>query len=300
MGSIIGLNNETFADVFIAFDTSFQRGFTQAQTQYQKVAMEVGSSGRSNTYPFLGTAPKMREWIGDRHIPSMEAYAYNLVNKKFELTQEVSRDDLSDDQYGSLGLQFEMMGQSAARHKDELVFGLLNNARTELCYDGTAFFNATHPSHGGSAQSNIDSGGSGPYWYLMDLSKPVKPLILQNREEDELVSLADPKDENVFRRDAYQFGVRARRNAGFGLWQFAQASNQDLDSSNFETAVEAMMARKDDQDRPMGIRPTHIVVPTNRYGEAKRLFQNQMNASGATNEWYGEVEIIVSEELDLT
>lgn len=59
-------------------------------------------------------------------------------------------------------------------------------------------------------------------WYLFYVGSPVKPLILQMRKRPDFVSLQDPNSsEAVFFRKKYYYGVEARYNAGYGLWQFA-------------------------------------------------------------------------------
>lgn len=61
-------------------------------------------------------------------------------------------------------------------------------------------------------------------WYLLDASKPLKPIILQINRGVEFVSLDSPKDEVVFLKDAFLYGVRAEHNVGYGLWQMAAKS----------------------------------------------------------------------------
>jgi phage major head subunit gpT-like protein len=61
-------------------------------------------------------------------------------------------------------------------------------------------------------------------WYLVDASRAIKPLIFQERKKPEFTSLIDAKDENVFMRGSYLYGVDNRCNAGFGLWQMAYGS----------------------------------------------------------------------------
>jgi phage major head subunit gpT-like protein len=67
-------------------------------------------------------------------------------------------------------------------------------------------------------------GGSATAWYLMDASRAIRPLIFQERKKPEFTSLIDAKDENVFLRGTYLYGVDSRCNVGFGLWQMAYGS----------------------------------------------------------------------------
>ena len=61
-------------------------------------------------------------------------------------------------------------------------------------------------------------------WYLLDVSKTLKPLILQINKKVEFVALDNPTDENVFMKDAFLYGTRSEDNAGYGLWQLAAKS----------------------------------------------------------------------------
>lgn len=53
-------------------------------------------------------------------------------------------------------------------------------------------------------------------WYLACTTRTVKPFVFQNRLPAEFSWLNKPEDENVFMRDEYLYGVRARGAAGYG------------------------------------------------------------------------------------
>ena len=61
-------------------------------------------------------------------------------------------------------------------------------------------------------------------WFLLDLSKPIKPFILQVVKKVEFTALDNPTDENVFKRKKFLYGVDSIDNAGYGLWQLAYGS----------------------------------------------------------------------------
>lgn len=68
------------------------------------------------------------------------------------------------------------------------------------------------------------SGTADDYWFLLDTKRPVKGLILQQRSDVPVeFSALDNSNgaENAFKRDRYYYGVRARYNVGYGLWQAA-------------------------------------------------------------------------------
>lgn len=62
------------------------------------------------------------------------------------------------------------------------------------------------------------------YWFLASTKRAIKPLVFQVRQKPNFVSMTNDTDENVFYRKEYVYGVDARYNAGFGLWQLAYGS----------------------------------------------------------------------------
>jgi phage major head subunit gpT-like protein len=67
--------------------------------------------------------------------------------------------------------------------------------------------------------------GATSVWYLVDLSAPIKPLLLQVRKPVTLVSKANLDDDNVFWQQQYFWGLDARGVAGYGPWWLAMRLN---------------------------------------------------------------------------
>jgi len=61
-------------------------------------------------------------------------------------------------------------------------------------------------------------------WFLLDTSKPVKPLVFQRRKPPTFIAMDRPDDEGVFTKKEFRYGVDCRDNAGYGLWQLAYGS----------------------------------------------------------------------------
>jgi phage major head subunit gpT-like protein len=285
------INQSSLQAIYKGFRTIFNEAFSGVESLYKRVAMVVPSSVREETYAWLGAFPKMREWIGDRHVKSLGLHSYSIKNKDWEATIEVDRNDVEDDSIGAYRPVVAELGRSAAVHPDELVFQLLAAGFTTTCFDGQYFFDTDHPV-GESTVSNF-GGGSGAAWYLLDVSKAIKPLIFQSRREVEFISKDKPDDEGVFMRKKYLYGVDRRDNAGFGLWQFAYASKDTLNAANYSSAREAMMAFKDDEGKPLGIAPGLLVVPPSLEKEAREILLAERLASGATNVYKDTAELLV-------
>ena len=60
-------------------------------------------------------------------------------------------------------------------------------------------------------------------WFVLSTKGVIKPVILQSRTPVEFSAL-EADSESGFMRDEYIYGVRARYNAGYGLWQTAYGS----------------------------------------------------------------------------
>ena len=235
----------------------------------------------------------MRDWLGDRVVKDLSAFHYEIANKDYEVTIGVDRNDINDDQIGVYNPIIRMLAQQAKVHPAQLVFALLAAGFATECYDGQYFFDSDHPV-GESTVSNVGSGAGNP-WFLMDLSMPVKPLVLQRRKDPEFVAMDKPDDENVFMRKEFRYGVDDRKNVGFGLWQLAFGSKATLDATGYAAARTALMGfKKDDGVTPLGVRPTHLFVGPTNEGAGRSLIEVATNASGAGNPWYNTAKLIVS------
>ncbi|MFN3582609.1 Mu-like prophage major head subunit gpT family protein [Phenylobacterium sp.] len=281
--------------LFTGFKTLFQGGFAGVTPLYTRVATVVPSSTKTEDYGWLGKWPKIREWIGDRHVNELAASKYSITNRSFETTVEVDRDDIEDDRLGIYAPMFQELGHAVAVFPDELVFGLLAAGFTTKCYDGQYFFDTDHPV-GEGVKSNMQAGASTP-WFLLDTTRSLKPLIFQNRRAFGFDALDKSTDSNVFLRKKYIYGSDGRCDAGFGFWQMAFGSKADLTPENYELARAAMMSLTDDFGRPLGLKPNLLVVPASLEGKANRILKNQTKANGETNEWAGTAEPLVCQYL---
>ncbi|MBN8516227.1 Mu-like prophage major head subunit gpT family protein [Accumulibacter sp.] len=289
-GGII-VNRDSLNAMYNGFKTAYNDAFAGVAPMWGKVATLVPSTSKTENYGWLGQFPKLREWVGDRQVKGIAASGYQIINKKYEASIGVPRDDIEDDSYGILTPLFASMGQAAASHPDELVFPLLSAGWTTRCFDGQYFFDANHPVGAGVVSNN--GGGSGSAWFLLDTSRPLRPIIFQKRRDYALTSLTDTKDEGVWMRDEYRYGVDARANVGYGFWQMAYGSKQTLDATNFNAAIAAMMAYASDDGRPLGITPNLLVVAPSNRAAAKALIEAERLASGGSNTNFKAVELYI-------
>ncbi|RNI15664.1 hypothetical protein EB844_16285 [Paracoccus pantotrophus] len=98
-------------------------------------------------YGWLGQFPQMREWLsGEREVKLLEAFSFAIINRKFESTVGISRDDFADGKLGLFKPMIAEMGHTTRQHPDTIIFPLLEAAGfTSPCYDAQYFFDAEHP-----------------------------------------------------------------------------------------------------------------------------------------------------------
>ncbi|MDZ4096424.1 MAG: Mu-like prophage major head subunit gpT family protein, partial [Paracoccaceae bacterium] len=121
------INSETLDLAFRGFKTVYTDAFDAAPAHADKIAMTVPSVSRDETYGWLGAFPRLREWVGPRHVNGLAAHGFTIANRKFEATVSVGRTDIADDRLGLFKPMFAQMGQDTRRHPEELVFSLLKS-----------------------------------------------------------------------------------------------------------------------------------------------------------------------------
>lgn len=294
----MNLTNANLQVLFQGYKANFQQGFSSLGEQaalYELFCTVVPSSTAVEVYPWLKSLPRMREWLGDRIIHGLEGADFSIRNRKFELSTGVPRDNIEDDTYGLFAPVFEEYGRSSREHPNELAVEVLE-ANPE-CFDGQPLFDTDHPvlDEGGQEISvSNDMGGSGDAWYVMDLTRVIKPMVFQRRRDYDFRAITNLNDHQVFMTDNFVMGVDARVNAGPGLWMLAVRSNQTFNADNYKAARKALQAMKGDHGRPLGLRHSHTMVPTSMEGEARKVLQNTLGANGETNEWANTSQLILN------
>ena len=292
------LSSENLNKLRVGYNAAMKRGLlSTAAATSSRIAMRVAATQQEQRYGWLGKLPDVREWIGDRVIQNISESDYAIKEKAWELTVGVGRDDIETDQLGHYSLLFEAMGESTISKPEQLVWGLLKAGFATNCYDGQFFFDTDHPvldANGVSQSVANTDGGSGTGWYLLDVSRVIKPLILQVRRDfGEIVAKDRVTDDNVFDRNEYVYGVDARMNVGYGFWQFAWGSKQTLSETTYALGRSSLMGMKGDYGRPLGIMPKLLVVPPSLEGVARSIVASQLKSGGETNPWAGTAEVLV-------
>lgn len=294
---------------------AFNRPLGVVQPTWQKFALEMPSTSAANFFPRMAELPGIREWLGPRQIHQLStADRMVLVNRTFEESFSVKREDLEDDTYGYIFPWVEALGQDAATFPDKLVYETLSKGRASKCMDGQNFFDTDHEATNSTGKtvsyanmSTIAAGETAqPWWYLFDTSKPLKAMIFQNRRPFTITPRTQLNSENVFMHREFQWGTDGRCTAGYGMYQFAFCSNRPLTGAVFQDAIARMASQCRRDGTPYGVQPTVMVVPRNLEGAARTLLKSTLVMSlaedgktygPASNVWADYCDLLVSDRL---
>ena len=285
------ITREQFEDFLTGVMTSFTGAFGNGETTYGVIATTIPSSGRQNTYKWLGQMPSMREWIGDRVLNEIGKHSYTIENKKYENTIRVNIDDIDDGEIGQYAILAKGLGDEARDFPEELVYETLTSGFSELCFDGQYFFDTDHPVMADGKETSVSNmvTGTKEAWFLLDTTKIVKPIIFQDRLKPEFKSLDTDANTMVFMKDEYAFGTKMRCNAGYAFWQTAYGSKEVPTVARVKAAITAMKSFKNDNGKSLKIKPNVLVCgPVNedlfmQYRDAEKI-DNKHNTLRGTFE----------------
>lgn len=289
------INSSTLQALRVGYSAEYQGAFDAVPKMKDRVAKTIRSSTAVNTYGWMKGLTGLREWIGQRQIDNLSEASYTLKNKHFEKMIAVNRNNIEDDNLGMYSDGFAIMGDSAARLSEELVWDLLKDGFATNCWDGQFFFDTDHPvmlADGTmSTYANTD-GGAGTPWFLMCTTRPLKPIIYQERKAPVFTAKDRENDDNVFERNEFVYGVDMRCNVGYGLPQLAWGSKQTLNAANYAIARAALGGMKADGGSPLGLIGNLLVVPLSLESEGRKLLNSEYGTGGATNEWKGTAVLV--------
>jgi phage major head subunit gpT-like protein len=293
-------------NMYIGFNAIFNGALEATQPWWERVAMLVRATTRIVDYKWLKNFPGIQEWIGDRQIQSLGAEAFQIESKDYEGTVEVDRNDIDDDTLGIYNPLIAELGRSGKKHPDKLIAALIALGLTTDIYDGSKFFATDHPApvptDEAAVASNYTAGASAA-WYLLDVSRAIKPFIFQLRQDWRLVRMDKEDDEHLFMRKKLRYGVDYRSNVGFGLWQLAHCCKAALTPANYAAARAGMMSLKNVRGQALDITPGLLVVPPSLEGTARELLNSQFiigeTGVGGSKEnvWRGTADLLVVQDL---
>ena len=131
--------------LFKTFQTKFSEAQKAAQTRVtpndlvpEDIAISFTGSGSATQHSWLNQLKGIHEWVGQRAIEAVNLGKLTVVNRDFENTVTVSRNEIEDDQYGVYAPLIGMMGADAENLWKKLALeALVGNGEWA---DGNKFF----------------------------------------------------------------------------------------------------------------------------------------------------------------
>lgn len=138
----------------VQLSLAFQSAYASTPTYYDRLCSVLQSSTASTRYGWLAQQLTLREWIspGGRVAKNLTERTVDVLNRKFEGTVQIPRDQLEDDNLGMYaGALVPQLAQAAKKHPDVLLKALLQSAT--VGFDGVSLFNDTHPTFDAAAST---------------------------------------------------------------------------------------------------------------------------------------------------
>lgn len=152
-------------DISLVLQAGLQTEFMTGKASYTPViaplvASKVTSNKRSENYGWLGDTPQMKEWVSERTPKKLRENGFTIINKDYESTIEVDRNDIDDDLYGQHKLRVNAMGTAAMKFYDRRLTEVIELGTSTNCYDGQFFFDTDHSEGASGTQSNAPAASS--------------------------------------------------------------------------------------------------------------------------------------------
>lgn len=150
------------AALFQGFDMRLQEALKDAPRVYEKYTMVIPSTTTTLILPWLQLFPQMREWLGPRVANNYVEQSIAITNKKWELTAEIDRTQIEDDQFGIFSTAPARIAREVNALVDKQLALLIESASGAgpTGYDNVAFFSTSHPADPSGAVSGTVSN-----WY---------------------------------------------------------------------------------------------------------------------------------------
>ena len=145
-------------EIFVGLDLRYQKAYEYAQPWHQEIATTGPSNSRETKYGWIGKILRPRKWVGERTLLNLAAREYGIINDDFELTIEIERNDIMDDQLSMYSQGIDLIGEQMKLHPDDLCYFLMVNgdSATQVAtdigtlvnpigFDNLSYFNGSHP-----------------------------------------------------------------------------------------------------------------------------------------------------------
>jgi phage major head subunit gpT-like protein len=123
----------------------FGKAFKQSPVSYNLFTSEINDTEAITPFEWIGALPRVREWIGARHIEDIKNYDYTVKKKDWELTIKIPYRKVWENSKTALaGFMKQKVSQLGTQFRkdypSDIIIQALENGDTNLAYDGVPFF----------------------------------------------------------------------------------------------------------------------------------------------------------------
>lgn len=124
----------------------FLKAFTEGPSPIAESICQRETSRKAvEIYKLLVKFPGFKQFAGQLEKEGMAWAEHSIPNREWHDVVEVPRADIERDDIGQYNNMFELLGQAARRHPDELLSAVMAGAFATTDYTGLAFFAADKP-----------------------------------------------------------------------------------------------------------------------------------------------------------
>jgi len=144
------------------------------ESWYRSISSVYDTNQPSEIYPWLGAAPVLRKWLGERTIQELRSDSITIVNDDYETGIEFRSQDLRRDKTAQMMERVGDLAVRVARHPEYLLTQLL--LANGNAYDGTAYFSTSRTVGNSGTINNALTTGDG----LAGGSTPTTAQVVSN------------------------------------------------------------------------------------------------------------------------
>lgn len=136
----------TLTFLFNNFNLKFQDAYrTAPEPWWSQIATMNPSTTAQETYAWASRSTQLRQWVGERQMRNIALYAQTIVNQDYEGTIEVDRNSILDDQLGAYNFAIDDLARASKKWPDTILLPSLRTGQSTLGFDGSNYFDTTHP-----------------------------------------------------------------------------------------------------------------------------------------------------------
>jgi len=189
---------------------------------YESFVTTLGSTAKVETHTYMSNLPRLARFKGYSPAVRLEDKTYTVPNYEYRIGPvSVRKTDVDDDQVGGYMKSINNLPARAQKDIGHEVLDHLAAGTTNLCFDGSAFFAASHTFGSGDNLDTFDGAANDGVTHkiiaLVTDNAAVKPVIFQDRESlSGLETDADTPQAKLLKE--YQYWADVRFGLAYGFW----------------------------------------------------------------------------------